>query len=78
MVSCHGERRRGGKKSKFPCENLSQLGKRKKNQKEKHKTSIPLLPALDILCKVGESGMRDHLKNTHYAIYVQKCGCVKV
>lgn len=70
----------GGEKSIFPCENLSQLGKRKKKKKRRstNKTSTPLLPVLDVLCKVGESGTRDHLKNTHYAIYVQKCGCVKV
>lgn len=74
------EKEGGRKKSIFPCENLSQLGKRKnkKRRKNTNKTSTPLLPELDILCKVGESGMRDHLKNTHYAIYVQKCGCVKV
>lgn len=51
---------------------------REKEEKSTNKTPTPLLPVFDILCKVGESGIRDHLKNTHYAIPVYKCGCVKV
>lgn len=75
--------KKGGEKKKsiFPCENLSHLEKKERKRKKSthtNKTPTPLLPALDILCKVGESGMKDHLKNTHYAIYVHKCGCVKV
>lgn len=32
-----------------------------------NKTPTSLLPALDILCKVGESGKRDHFKK--YSLY---------
>lgn len=53
-------------------------GEEKKKEKSTNKTPTPLIPVFDILCKVGESGIRDHLKNTHYAISVHKCGCVKV
>lgn len=78
------EKEEGGK-SVFPCENISHKKRggnggeeREKEEKSTNKTPTPLLPVFDILCKVGESGIRDHLKNTHYAIPVYKCGCVKV
>lgn len=68
----------------FPFESISHKkkkgggGEEKKKEKSTNKNPTPLIPVFDILCKVGESGIRDHLKNTHYAISVHKCGCVKV